>query len=168
MFVGAAFVAALCMLSCRTQKVATTDRSSEASYVDTTKTVADSACYIQTDTDTARISADVEDAGIIEFIEGGGKVSIDSTGNVVIEGVRNIRSRHRGNIAQEKGSARSIEQTAGRIKQLKGVSADQTSNEKRPMTRWQQAKMDFGGAAIGATVLAVCYLLFRIIRKIKS
>ena len=38
----------------------------------------------------------------------------------------------------------------------------------RPLTRWQQAKMDFGGAAIGATVLAVCYLLFRIIRKIKS
>lgn len=39
---------------------------------------------------------------------------------------------------------------------------------ERQLTRWQQAKMDFGGAAIGATVLAVCYLLFRIIRKIKS
>lgn len=44
----------------------------------------------------------------------------------------------------------------------------ETHEVARPLTRWQQAKMDFGGAAIGATVLAVCYLLFRIIRKIKS
>lgn len=44
----------------------------------------------------------------------------------------------------------------------------ETREVARPLTRWQQAKMDFGGAAIGATVLAVCYLLFRIICKIKS
>ena len=44
----------------------------------------------------------------------------------------------------------------------------ETREVERQLTRWQQAKMDFGGAAIGATVLAVCYLLFRIIRKIKS
>lgn len=44
----------------------------------------------------------------------------------------------------------------------------ETHEVERQLTRWQQAKMDFGGAAIGATVLAVCYLLFRIIRKIKS
>ena len=44
----------------------------------------------------------------------------------------------------------------------------ETREVARPLTRWQQAKMDFGGAAIGAATLAVCYLLFRIIRKIKS
>ena len=44
----------------------------------------------------------------------------------------------------------------------------ETHEVERPLTRWQQTKMDFGGAAIGAAVLAVCYLLFRIIRKIKS
>lgn len=44
----------------------------------------------------------------------------------------------------------------------------ETREVERQLTRWQQAKMDFGGAAIWATVLAVCYLLFRIIRKIKS
>lgn len=44
----------------------------------------------------------------------------------------------------------------------------ETHEVERQLTRWQQAKMDFGGAAMGATVLAVCYLLFMIIRKIKS
>ena len=125
-------VAAACLLSCRTQKaITTTDQSSEASYIDTTITSTDSARNIQTDTDTTSTSVSYEGVGVIDFVETGGKVSIDTAGNTTFEGVRNIRGRHKGTAAQEKGSARNIEQTAGHLEQSKGVAADHSRSEKR-------------------------------------
>lgn len=168
MFVGAAFVAALCMLSCRTQKVATTDRSSEASYVDTTKTVADSARYTQTDTDTTRTSATYEGVGVIEFVETGGKVSIDTAGNISFEGVRNIRGRRKGTAAQDKGSARNIKQTAGHLEQSKGVSADHSRSEKRteetpPTPKWYNTAFARIGQAVCLAFLL--WLLFLYLKR---
>lgn len=135
-------VAAVCLLSCRTQKaVTTTGQSSEASYVDTTKTITDSARFIQTNTDTTSTSVSYEGVGVIDFVETGGKVSIDSAGNITLEGVRNIRGRRKGTAAQKEGSARNIEQTAGHLEQSKGVAADHSRSEKRteetpPTPKW--------------------------------
>ena len=36
---------------------------------------------------------------------------------------------------------------------------------ERPLSRWQQVKMDFGGMAIGALILLLSIFLFRLIRK---
>lgn len=168
-FITAAFVAALCLLSCRTQKaVTTTDQSSEASYVDTTKTVADSARYIQTDTDTTRTSATYEGVGVIEFVEGGGKVSIDSAGNVTFEGVKNIKGQRKGNIAQDKGVTRKVEEAAGHLEQSKGVAADHSRSEKHteekaPTQKWYETVFARIGQAVCLAFLL--WLLFLYLKR---
>ncbi len=99
--------AAAGLLSCRTQKIAAnTDLNAAQSYVDTTKTVADTAGRKQTDTDTTKTAAAYEGVGVIEFVEGGGKVSIDKAGNVTFDGVKNVKGRHKGTIEQDNGVSR--------------------------------------------------------------
>lgn len=161
--------AAACLLSCRTQKIGTTTgKSSEASYVDTTKTVTDSARYTQTDTDTTRTSATYEGVGVIDFVETGGKVSIDTAGNITFEGVRNIRGRCTGTAAQEKGSAHNIEQTAGHLEQSKGVAADHSRSEKRteetpPTPKWCNSIFARIGQAVCLALLL--WLLFLYLKR---
>lgn len=162
-------VAAACLLSCRTQKaITTTDHNSAARYVDTTITSTDSARNIQTDTDTTSTSVSYEGVGVIDFVETGGKVSIDTAGNITFEGVRNIRGRRKGTAAQEKGSTRDIEQTAGRIKQSKGVAADHSRSEKRteetpPAPKWYNTAFARIGQAVCLAFLL--WLLFLYLKR---
>lgn len=159
--------AAVCLLSCRTQKaITTTDQSSEARYVDTTQTVADTVRCTLTETDTSRTTATYEGVGVIDFVETGGKVSIDTAGNITFEGVRNIRGRRKGTAAQEKGSTRDIEQTAGRIKQSKGVAADHSRSEKRteetpPAPKWYNTAFARIGQAVCLAFLLWLLFLYR-------
>lgn len=162
-------VAAACLLSCRTQKtVTTTDQSSEASYVDTTRTVADTIHHTLTDTDTTRTSATYEGVGVIDFVETGGKVSIDTAGNITFEGVRNIRGRCKGTAAQEKGSARNIDQTSGHLEQSKGVAADHSRSETRteetpPTPKWRNTIFARIGQAVCLAFLL--WLLFLYLKR---
>lgn len=160
-------VAAACLLSCRTQKAVTaTDHNSAARYVDTTQTVADTVRCTLTETDTSRTTATYEGVGVIDFVETGGKVSIDTAGNITFEGVRNIRGRRKGTAAQEKGSTRDIEQTAGRIKQSKGVAADHSRSEKRteetsPAPKWYNTAFARIGQAVCLAFLLWLLFLYR-------
>lgn len=159
--------AAVCLLSCRTQKAVTaTDHNSAARYVDTTQTVADTVRCTLTETDTSRTTATYEGVGVIDFVETGGKVSIDTAGNITFEGVRNIRGRRKGTAAQEKGSTRDIEQTAGRIKQSKGVAADHSRSEKRteetpPAPKWYNTAFARIGQAVCLAFLLWLLFLYR-------
>ena len=144
--------ATTCILSCRTQKAVTaTDQNSTLSYADTTKIV-----------------ATYEGVGFIEFVKGGGKVSIDSAGNVTFEGVRNIKGRRKGSIAQDKGVAHEIKETAGHREQLNGVKADQTQHEKRteekaPAQKWYETALARLG--LGVCIAALMWLLFLYIKR---
>lgn len=166
--IAAAGVAA-CLFSCRTQKaVTTTDRDSSLSYADTTKTVADTAGRKQIDTDTTKTAVNYEGVGIIEFVEGGGKVSIDSAGNVTFEGVKNIKGQRKGNIAQDKGVTRKVEEAAGHREQLNGVTADQTQREKRteerpPAQKWYETA--FARIGLGVCIAALMRLLFLYLKR---
>lgn len=160
----AAIGVAACLFSCRTQKtVATTDRDSSLSYADTTKIVADTTIHMQMDTDTTKTAVNYEGVGVIEFVEGGGKVSIDSAGNVTFEGVKNIKGQRKGNIAQGKGVTRKVEDAAGHREQLNGVTADQTQREKRteekaPAQKWYETT--FARIGLGVCIAALMWLLF--------
>lgn len=161
--------AATCILSCRTQKAVTAaDRDSSLSYADTTKIVADTTGYKQTDTDTTKTVATYEGIGLIEFVDGGGKVSIDSAGNVAFEGVKNIKGKHKGSIAQDKGVAREVKETAGHREQLNGVKADQTQREKRTeekttAQRWYETA--FARLGQGVCIAALMWLLFLYLKR---
>ena len=115
------------LYSCKTHKTVTaSDLNTAQSYVDTTKTVADTAGRKQTDTDTTKNRVAYEGVRVIEFVEGGGKVSIDKAGNVTFDGVKNVRGQRKGNIEQDKGVTRKVEEAAGHREQLNGVKADQS------------------------------------------
>lgn len=158
-----------CLFSCRTQKTVTsTDRDSSLSYADTTKTVADTIGHKQTTTDTTKTAAAYEGVGVIEFVEGGGKVSIDSAGNVTFEGVKNIKGQHKGSIAQNKGVTQKAEETAGHREQLNGVTADQSQREKRteekaPAQKWYETVLARLG--LGVCIAALMWLLFLYIKR---
>lgn len=166
--IAAAGVAA-CLFSCRTQKaVTTTDRDSSLSYADTTKTEADTAGRKQIDTDTTKTAVNYEGVGVIEFVEGGGKVSIDSAGNVTFEGVKNIKGQRKGNIAQDKGVTRKVKEASGHREQLNGVTADQTQREKRteektPAQKWYETAFARIGLGVGIAVLM--WLLFLYLKR---
>lgn len=161
--------AATCILSCRTQKAVTaTDQNSSLSYADTTKIVADTTGHTQNDTDTTKTAATYEGVGLIEFVEGGGKVSIDSAGNITFEGVKNIKRRRKGSIAQDKGVAHEVKETTGHSEQLNGVKADQTKQEKRteekaPAQKWYETALVRLG--LGVCIAALMWLLFLYLKR---
>lgn len=164
-----ALMALIMICSCSTQKsVTNTDRDSSLSYADTTKIVADTTGYKQTGTDTTKTVATYEGIGLIEFVVGGGKVSIDSACNVTFEGVKNIKGKHKGSIAQGKGIGREVEGTAGHREQLNGVKADQTQREKRieekaPAQRWYQGA--FARIGQGVCIATLMWLLFLYLKR---
>lgn len=167
--IAAVGVGAACLFSCRTQKaVTTTDRDSSLSYADTTKIVADTASRKQTDADTTKTAINYEGVGVIEFVEGGGKVSIDSAGNVTFEGVKNIKGRRKGCIAQDKGVAHEVKETTRHREQLNGVNADQTKREKRTeektVTRkWYETV--FARIGQGVCIAVLMWLLFLYLKR---
>lgn len=161
--------AAAGLLSCRTQKiVANTDQSSSLSYADTTKTVADTAGRKQTNTDTTKNRVAYEGVGVIEFVEGGGKVSIDKAGNVTFDGVKNVKGQHKGSIAQDKGVSQKTEETAGHSEQLNGVRADQAkqvkhTEEKALAQKWYDTM--FARIGLGVCIAALMWLLFLYLKR---
>lgn len=162
---------ATCLFSCRAHKAITAiDQNSTLSYADTTKTEADTASRKQTDTDTTKTAATYEGVGVIEFIEGGGKVSIDNAGNVTFEGVKNIKGQHKGTIAQDKGISQKTEETTGHREQLNGVKANQAKHDKRkeekaPAQKWYDTM--FARIGLGVCIAALMWRLFLYLRRKK-
>lgn len=158
-----------CLYSCKTHKTVTaSDLNAAQSYVDTTKTVADTAGRKQTNTDTTTNRVAYEGGGVIEFVEGGGKVSIDKAGNVTFDGVRNVKGQHKGSIAQDKGVSQKTEETAGHSEQLYGVRADQAkqvkqAEEKAPAQKWYDTM--FARIGLGVCIAALMWLLFLCLKR---
>lgn len=163
-------VMACLLLSCRSKQkaVISTDQNSALSYADTTKIVADNNSYTQNDTDTTKTAAAYDGVGLIEFIDGGGKVSIDSAGNVTFDGVKNIKGRRTESITQNNGVAKKTEEAAGHREQLNGVKADQTklkkSTEKNtPAQKWYETA--FARIGLGVCIAALMWLLFLYLKR---
>ena len=96
--------ALLCLVvaGCRTHK-AVTDESSTVSIVDTTQVETDSLTVTQTFTDTTQITTATEQNTTINFVDGGGTVSIDSAGNITLTGVQSITGNLTTNTNQQNG-----------------------------------------------------------------
>ncbi len=162
-------IAALFMISCRANRsISDIGYSQELSYADTTKIVVDTIGRKRTDTDTTKTTAIYEDVGLIEFVESGGKVSIDSAGNVTFEGVKKVKTQHKGSIAQDKGVNHHVEEAAGHREQLNGVEADQTRHEKRieekrPSAKWYETA--FARLGQGICIAALIWLLFLYLKR---
>lgn len=164
-----AAIAVLPLFSCRTHKTITeSETTASASYTDTTKTVADAVTRTLTETDTTKTTGAVESRGVIEFVEGGGKVSIDTAGNVTLNGVKSIKGQRQANASQENGIARQAEETAGHREQLNGVAADKQeaakqTEEKAPAQKWYDTMLARIGLAV--CIAALMWLLFLYLKR---
>ena len=83
-------VIAWLVCGCRSHKTVI-DESHNTAFVDTTKVEADSTGQSHQVTDTTKTETQTEQSAAIEFVDGGGTVTIDSTGNVTLSGVKSIK-----------------------------------------------------------------------------
>lgn len=165
-----AAVSAVCLLSCKSKQALVTQTDSNVSVTDTTKVVTDTAHHRRTDIDTTKTAGHYEGGGMVEFVEGGGKVSIDTAGNVTIEGVKNIKGAHRGSLTQDKGITQTEDKASGHTEQLNGVTAEQTSIHKaeekeKPATKWYNTM--FARIGQGVCIALLMWLLFLYLKRKK-
>lgn len=165
----AAGLTALNLFSCRTHKTVTdVDQSSTISFIDTTKLVSDTAVHKANAIDTTKTTATLEGGSIIEFVEGGGKVSITPEGNVILAGVKSITERHNDTLAQDKGVSRQVEDAAVHLEQANGIEARQSdyqklTEEKIPAKRWYETLLVRIGQ--GVFIAALLWLIFLYLRR---
>lgn len=171
MFIAAVCVA-WCLYSCKTHKMVTaTDQSSTIYLVDTTKLAGDTVSHKANTIDTTKTAAAFEGRNVIEFVDGGGKVNINPDGNITLEGVKNIKGQHKGNIEQDKGVSQQVEDTAGHHEQANGIQAEQNDQQKRteektPAQKWYDTM--FARIGLGVCIAALMWLLFLYLKTLLS
>ena len=118
------------LAGCRAKK-ALIDESSAVVRIDTTKTVADSLTATQTVTDTTKTAAQVEESAVIDFVDSGGTVNIDTAGNVTLTGVKSIKGDIRRQHNEVKGFTQTNAETLTEAKETaKNGTITNTHNEQ--------------------------------------
>lgn len=97
-------MAALMLIGCRA-KQAVIKETETASLIDTTKAVADTMGAVSTHIDTTKTAQHVEQTATVEFVDGGGTVTIDTMGNVTLQGVKSITGSIKADNVQVNGVA---------------------------------------------------------------
>lgn len=162
--------AAVCLISCKAHKAVVTESVENLQRTDTTKTTIDTLTHRQQTTDTTKTAATFEGGGMVEFVEGGGKVTIDSAGNVTLSGVKGIRGHRKADIAQVNGKADNVEQTAGHRDQANGIMEETAKQIKQTDTKPEQTKWYntmFARIGQGVCIAALLWLLFLYIKRKK-
>lgn len=160
----------LCLGSCRAHKSVSsaTDTDYSQTLRDTTEVVADTASFTLTETDTASASLSSELDGLVEFVEGGGRVSIDSAGNVALEGVKSIRVHHADTATLGRATARQTENTAVHSEQRGATTSDTTAKSRQtvqtaPAQKWHERALARLG--LGVCIAFLMWLLFLYLRR---
>ena len=162
-------IAALCVPSCGPYKrVVETDQSVDLKFVDTTKVVNDSTGHNTTLIDTTRTNVNYENSGIIEFVDGGGKVTVDNDGNITLEGVKNIKTKHKGSAVQEKGITHRSEDSVTHQERENGVEVKKNEQQKhteecQPQTHWYEKTFNIIGQ--GVCIAVLMWLIFLYLRR---
>ena len=140
----AALMLIVSLAGCKAKK-ALIDESSAVVQIDTTKTVADSLtatqtitgaetvshAATQTITDTTKTAAQVEESTVIDFVDNGGTVSIDTAGNVTLTGVKSIKGDIRRQHNEVKGFTQTNAETLTEAKETaKNGTITNTHNEQ--------------------------------------
>lgn len=166
----AAAMVAVSLFSCRSKQAIMTESNSAVSVTDTTKVSKDTTTYLRADIDTTKTTGEFSGGGMVEFVECGGKVSIDTAGNVIIEGVKNIKGARRGSLTQDKGITKMESKANGHTEQFNGVTAEQTTSHKaeekeKPVTKWYNTM--FARIGQGVCIALLMWLLFLYLKRKK-
>ena len=157
----------LMFAGCRTKKVVT-DESSTITLTDTTKTAADSLTATHGLTDTTKTMQTEEESGAIEFVDGGGTITIDTAGNVTLSGVKSCRGNRKTARHEERGITVADELSQVHNEQANGVKADESkathgeSETKTEKPVWYQTVLaKIGGLCCIAALLWALFLYLK-------
>jgi len=153
---------------CRSHKTVI-DESHNTAFVDTTKVEADSTSQSHQVTDTTKTGTQTEQSASIEFVDGGGTVTIDSTGNVTLSGVKSIKGNFKRKAKEEKGITQVDESVSthdskhGGIGLIESESRHETKESKAETPKWYQTIL----AKIGGLfcIAALIYAIFLYLKR---
>lgn len=160
--------AAISLFSCKAKKAIVTDTTQSVEYADTTKVIENLIKQTNETTDTTKTAAGYENRGEVEFIEGGGKVTIDSTGNMILEGVKAIRGHGKGAIIQANGITEKKDSIDRHREQANGIQARRNDATKQTDTKPEQPKWYetmFMRIGLGVCIAALMWLLFLYLKR---
>lgn len=157
----------LMFAGCRTKKVVT-DESSTASLIDTTKTAADSLTATRDLTDTTKTTQTGEESEVVEFVDGGGTITIDTAGNVTLSGVKSYKGNRKAARHEEKGVTIADEVSRVHSEQANGIKANESkmshgeSETKIEKPVWYQTVLaKIGGLCCIAALLWALFLYLK-------
>jgi len=161
-------VIAWLVCGCRSHKTVI-DESHNTAFVDTTKVEADSLAQTTTSVDTTKTTTETENSAAIEFVDGGGTVTIDSAGNMTLSGVKSIKGNIKHKAKEEKGISQvdeSVSTHSSRHGGLGIIESDERHVDKESKAeapKWYQHIL----AKIGGLccIAALIYALFLYLKR---
>lgn len=160
-------LATVILIGCKAKQSIVTENQT-ATLIDTTHTETDSMSALSTAIVTDSSGQHVEGRALIEFVDGGGSVTIDTAGNVTINGIKSIKGRHQADSHQVKGVATSDTVTASHTDQANGITknyARQNHKEEKASRaiRWYERPLIWIGSL--CCIAAILWLMFIYIHK---
>jgi hypothetical protein len=156
---------------CSSRKAVTaTEIANDVSVADTAALTIDATLSTTTTVDTTKTVGKHESTDVVEFVEGGGRVNIDSAGNVTIEGVKIINSNRKSRNEQRKGITQSKDSTDTHAEQLNGVRIRDNSQIKAKETSKQATKWYdtlFVRLGQGVCIALLMWVLFLYLKRKK-
>ena len=156
-------LATLILIGCRAKQTVINETQT-ASLIDTTHTVADTMSAVSIYTDTTTATQHVEQSASIEFVDGGGTVSIDTAGNVTMQGVKSIKGMGKADVTIKNGVAERDSISASHTDQANGITkneAKQTNKEEkvsRAIQWWERPLIWIGALCCIAAILWVIFI----------
>lgn len=167
LFLIAFALSCLMFAGCRTKKVVT-DESSTVSLIDTTKAAADSLTVTRDLTDTTKTTQTEEESEVVEFVDGGGTITIDTAGNVTLSGVKSYRGNRKTAQHEEKGVTIADEVSQVHNEQANGIKANESKishgeiETKTEKPVWYQTVLaKIGGLCCIAALLWALFLYMK-------
>lgn len=163
-------VAVLMLTGCRTKHAVTHDVHSLA-LVDTTRTECDSVGVSSSVVDTTKAVTESSRVADVEFIEGGGSVTVDAQGNVTLSGVRSLRGSSSLSKAVENGIAANQQATSASHRQSNGLASEEQLESDSEVTAytppWYEGLIAHaaGGIAIIVLILSLVGLIKKRLRR---
>lgn len=160
-------LATVILIGCKAKQNIVTENQT-ATLIDTTHTETNSMSAVSTTIVTDSSGHHVEGQSLIEFVDGGGSVAIDTAGNVTINGIKSIKGKHQADSHQVKGVAKSDTVTASHTDQTNGITKNEARQGRKEekasrAIRWYEKPLIWIGSL--CCITAILWLIFIYIHK---
>lgn len=140
------------------------------SVTDTTHLLLQDSSTGSTDEKTKITHLDTKSGSVVEFIEGGGTVRIDSAGNVSLEGVAKVRNNNRTSLNQSEEQSIHTDTESSYMEQQHVATVaveERTKENANPSSDVRWYERPFTKLGQGVFIALLLYVLFIYLRQKK-